>query len=114
MPDHVRLTPLKRVRVRMAGEAIADSARAYKVEEGSLPARYYVPREDVTATFGAPGSGGHCPWKGAWHHLSVTAGDREVRDAAWTYVETTPVCTPIRGFVAFYPHKVDAIDVDEL
>lgn len=112
MADHVRLTPMQRVRVRFAGQLIVDTTRGYKVEEGMLPPRFYVPREDVRASLGVPGQGGRCPWKGAWHHLDVTSGDTTVRDAAWTYPETTPTCDPIRGFVAFYAQKVDAIEAE--
>jgi uncharacterized protein (DUF427 family) len=60
------------------------------------------------ATRSAPRS----PWKGLWKHLDVTTGGQRIANAAWTYYEATPVCEPIRDFLAFYPNKVDAIDVD--
>lgn len=116
MTARVRLTSMKRVHIRLGGETIVDTQSAYKVEEGSLPARYYVPATDVRATLGPSGQSGQsgaCPWKGSWRHLDLVRGEVTLANAAWTYVETTPVCDAIRDFVAFYPEKVDAIEVEE-
>jgi uncharacterized protein (DUF427 family) len=45
------------------------------------------------------GLGPHARWR--------SCGD----PAGWTYYDTTPVCEPIRDFIAFDPDKVDAIEV---
>jgi len=111
MTDHVRLEPARRIQVRIGGQAIDDTARGYVVHEGGLPDRYYVPRDEVRAEITDGQGGAKCPWKGLWKHLDVTSGQR-IGNAAWTYYEPTPVCEPIRGFLAFYPNKVDAIDVE--
>ena len=111
MTDHVRLTAVPRLRVRFAGETIVDTERAYVVHEGSMSARYYVPREDVRAEITDTTDGASCPWKGQWRHLDLTLGATRVPAAAWTYYATTPVCAPIQGFVAFYANKVEAIEV---
>ena len=55
--------------------------------------------------------GARCPWKGLWKHLDVVSGGARIATAAWTYYETTPVCDPIRDFIAFYPDKL-AIEVE--
>jgi uncharacterized protein (DUF427 family) len=111
MTDHVRLEPARRIQVRVGGQSIVDTARGYIVHEGSYPARYYVPRDEVRADIADGQGGAACPWKGLWKHLDVTAGGRRIANAAWTYYEATPACEPIRDFIAFYPDKVDAIEV---
>ena len=112
MSDHVRLEPCKRVRVRLGNETIIDTTRGYTVFERGLPPRYYVPRDEVRATIADSPSGSTCPWKGRWKHVDVTVGATRVPEAAWTYFETTPVCDPIRDFIAFYPGKVEALEVE--
>lgn len=112
MTDHVRLSPVPHIRVRLGGVDIVDTTRGYVVLEGVYPPRYYVPREDVKAELTDTSDGGTCPWKGEWRHLDLTAGGQKVGRAAWSYHATTPVCAPIQGFVAFYANKVDAIEVE--
>ena len=107
----VRLTPVKHIEVHLGGAKIVDTTRGYVVHEGSLPPRYYVPREDVEAQL-TDSTGGKCPWKGTWKHLDLEAHGKQVKHAAWTYFETTPVCDPIRDFIAFYPNQVDKLVVD--
>ncbi len=119
MADHVRVSPVVRIRVVLGGEAIVDTARGFVVQEGGLPARYYVPREDVRAEVTDTADVGSCPWKGKWRHLDVTvgkvggAGGLRVPKAAWAYESTLEVTRPIEGFVCFYPNKVDAVEVQE-
>lgn len=91
-----------------------DTARGFVVHEGGMPARYYVPPEEVRAEVRATDDVGACPWKGKWRHLDVAAGNARVPRAAWVYDETTPVAAPIQGFVCFYPNKVEAIETAEL
>ena len=116
MTDHVRLEPAGRIRIRAAGQPIVDTTRGYVVHEVGLPDRYYVPRDEVRAEIADGQGGARCPWKGLWKHLDMivpAAGSagQWIANAAWTYYEATPTCAPIQGFIAFYPTKVDAIDV---
>lgn len=112
MSDHVRLEPAARIQIRVAGQSIADTARGYIVHEAGLPPRYYVPRDDVRAEIADGQGAARCPWKGQWKHLDLIAGGVRIANAAWTYHETTAVCAPIEDYLAFYPDKVDAIDVE--
>jgi len=109
MPDHVRVEPVKHIQIRAGGQLIADTAAGYVVHEGSLPARYYVPRAAVTAALADGQGGASCPWKGRWKHLDLDVAGARIASAAWTYYETTPVCAPIRDFIAFYPGKVEIV-----
>ncbi|HEX7843854.1 MAG TPA: DUF427 domain-containing protein [Kofleriaceae bacterium] len=112
MTDHVKLEPVRRIQVRIGGQPVVDTTHGYVVHEGGLPDRYYVPRDEVRAEIADGQGGARCPWKGLWKHLDVIAGGHRIANAAWTYYEPTPVCAPIGDFIAFYPSKVDAIDVE--
>jgi uncharacterized protein (DUF427 family) len=111
MTDHVRLEPAKRIQIRAGGQLVADTTAGYVVHEGSLPARYYVPRADIRGELRDGQGGAACPWKGQWKHLDLLIAEQHIATAAWTYYEATPVCEPIKDFVAFYPNKVE-IDVE--
>lgn len=81
------------------------------VHEQGLPARYYIPRQEVRATLSEGEGGAACPWKGRWRYLSVSAHGKTVANGAWTYFEPTPVCEPIRDYVSFYAEKMEALEV---
>lgn len=107
MSDRVRLEPHNgTLRVESGATLIAETTRAQIVHEQGLPARYYVPRQDVRAEIVDGQGAGVCPWKGQWRHVGVKLGDKTVPNAGWTYFETTPSCEPVRDFIAFYPEKV--------
>ena len=107
MSEIVRVEPASRIRVMLADHVVADTERGYTVYEQGLPPRYYVPRDDVRAEL-APGEGAaSCPWKGEWRHLDLIAGGQRIANAGWTYETPSPICEPIRDFVAFYPDKLD-------
>ena len=79
------------------------------VREGSLPPRYYVPRDEVRAELSNTEEVGTSPWKGQWRHLDVTAGGKRIARGAWVYEDVKDVTKPIQGFVSFYPDKVDRV-----
>lgn len=112
MADHVRVNAAPRIRVVLGGEEIVDTDRGFVVQEGGMPARYYVPRDAVRAQLANTEDVGACPWKGKWRHLDVTVGQKRVAKAAWTYDSVTEVAKPIEGFISFYPNKVDAIEAE--
>ncbi len=62
-----------RVRVRFNGEVIADSASAIRLEEGSYPAVYYLPRSDVKMErLSRTAHTTYCPFKGHASYYSLT------------------------------------------
>ncbi len=108
MTDRVRLEPLtSRLTVHLGDTLVADTSRGIVVHEQGLPPRYYFPRADVKAELARGEGAGTCPWKGKWHHLDVVLGETTVARGAWTYGETTPVCQPVRDYVAFYDDKLE-------
>jgi len=94
-----------RVRVRVGGEIVADTAHAQLLEEGSLPPVFYIPRGDVRMdrlTRSATTS--HCPFKGGASYFSAAGG---AADIAWSYEAPLPAVAAIAGHLAFYPDKAE-------
>lgn len=92
-----------RVTVTHDGVRIADSARAVALREGSLPVRYYVPRDDVRMDLLSPSATtSHCPFKGDASYWSIDGLD----DVAWSYEQPIAGAEAIRGLIAFYGEKV--------
>ncbi|WP_394848145.1 DUF427 domain-containing protein [Pendulispora brunnea] len=104
----------KRVRVTFQGEIIADTENAIRLEEGTYPAVYYVPREDVKMDrLVRTEHHTECPFKGKASYFSL--GDAKkgelVENAVWTYEHPYDEVAVIKDHVAFYPNKVDAISI---
>ena len=101
-----------RVRVTFNGDTIADSENAIALQEEDYPVAYYFPRADtrmdlMTKTDHAT----HCPFKGDASYWSITAAGKSVENAVWSYETPFDEAIVIKGFVAFYGSKVDAIEV---
>ena len=87
---------------------VAQSSRALAVDEARYPVAYYLPWEDVQEKWFKPSATQtYCPFKGhaVYHHLQM--GDHHVEDVLWSYAEPYDECSALRGYVAFYPDKVD-------
>jgi uncharacterized protein (DUF427 family) len=94
-----------RVRVRVAGEIVADTAHALLLEEGGLPPVFYVPRGDVHMDRLAPSTTtSHCPFKGDASYFSAARGPADV---AWSYEAPLPAASAIAGHLAFYSDKAE-------
>ena len=102
----IEITPFGgRVRVRVGGEIVADTAHALVLEEGSLPPVFYVPRGDAHMERLAPSrTTSRCPFKGDASYFSALAGPADV---AWSYESPLPAVAAIAGHLAFYPDKVE-------
>jgi uncharacterized protein (DUF427 family) len=112
--DHpITITPTKgRVQVKFGGRVIADSTRAVTLQEASYPPVQYIPREDTQmASLQATQHKTHCPYKGDASYFSVKAGDKSAENAVWSYVEPYPAVSEIAGHLAFYPDRMDSIEV---
>jgi uncharacterized protein (DUF427 family) len=94
-----------RVRVRVGGEIVADTAHALLLEEGSLPPVFYIPRGDVHMDrLVASETTSRCPFKGDASYFSAAQGPADV---AWSYQAPLPGVADIAGHLAFYPDKVE-------
>jgi len=112
-PDHpIRIEPNpSRVVVTLAGTVIADSAHALTLREADYPPVHYVPREDVdTAALEPTRHSTYCPYKGVASYYSIPAGGERSVNAIWTYEDPFDAVAAIRGYLAFYPDRVDSID----
>jgi uncharacterized protein (DUF427 family) len=114
-PYHrVDVVPSSReVRAVFAGETIARTRRALFLFETGLPARYYIPQDDVRMDLLTPSAKTSiCPYKGRASYWSLRAGERTVADAAWAYMDPLRECPRIKGHLAFYPDKVERLEVE--
>ena len=112
--DHpITITPEpRRVTVTLGGTLIADSTRALSVKEASYPAVLYIPRDDVRMDqLERTDHATYCPYKGDCAYYSIRAGGARGVNAAWTYEHPFPAAEQIASCMAFYPDRVDAIDV---
>jgi uncharacterized protein (DUF427 family) len=114
-PDHpIAITPTPgRVRVLLGGQVVAETSRALTLKEASYPAVQYIPREDAAmAMLTRTERSTHCPYKGDASYYSIAAGGRQAENAVWSYEAPYPAMAAIQGHLAFYPDRVDAIEVD--
>jgi uncharacterized protein (DUF427 family) len=112
-PEHpITIEPNpKRVVVRYGGKTIADTRRALALREAAYPVVQYIPRSDVD--MGALQRTTHatyCPFKGDASYYTITVDGKDAPNAVWTYEAAYDAVKQIEGHVAFYPHKVDAIE----
>ncbi|MDB5373694.1 MAG: hypothetical protein JWP04_2336 [Belnapia sp.] len=113
-PDHpIAITPTpQRVRVLLGGQVVAETTRALTLQEASYPAVQYIPRADATlALFRKTDRSTHCPYKGDASYYSIEAGGKRAENAVWSYETPFPTMAEIEGHFAFYPDRVDAIEI---
>jgi uncharacterized protein (DUF427 family) len=107
-PPLVVLPSVKRVRVLVGDETVADTVRArLLIEKGHFPV-YYFPPEDVRADLLLPSeTRSHCPLKGEASYRHLVVGERRIEDALWCYEAPIEGAHLIAGRYAFYWQKVD-------
>jgi uncharacterized protein (DUF427 family) len=113
-PDHpIAIAPQSgRVRVVCNGHVVADTTRALTLQEKGYSPVFYIPREDTQmALFERTAHTTHCPYKGAASYYSIRVGEGVSENAIWSYEQPFPAVAEIAGRLAFYPHRVDAIEV---
>ncbi|WP_046864249.1 DUF427 domain-containing protein [Microvirga massiliensis] len=100
-----------RIRVMLGGFIVAETTSALALVEGQHPPVQYIPREDVRMDLLERTSRTtQCPHKGEASFFRVTAGGLVRPDAAWSYENPLPASEQIRGYIAFQPDRVDAIE----
>jgi uncharacterized protein (DUF427 family) len=112
-PPRVERVP-KRVTIVHAGRTVVDSDRCLRVLETSHPPVYYVPRDDIAEGVLEPGEGrSFCEFKGVAGYWDLVAGGTRVPQAGWSYESPVPAYAELKGFVAFYPSRVDECRVGD-
>jgi uncharacterized protein (DUF427 family) len=113
-PDHpITITPMSgRVTVTVAGKRVADTRAALILKEANDPPALYIPRADVEmAQLRRTSHKTYCPYKGECAYYSIPAGGERSINAAWTYEAPYAAASQIKGYLAFYPDRVDAVEV---
>jgi uncharacterized protein (DUF427 family) len=112
-PDHpisIERNP-RGVVVRVAGEVVANSKNALKLQEASYLAVFYVPRSDVDMSkLQRTDHTTYCPYKGECSYYSIPAGGAKSVNAVWSYEKPFASVSQIDHHLAFYPSRVDAIE----
>ena len=102
------------VKVRLAGEVVAESRNALFLFETGLRPRYYIPRRDVRAELLRESkSQTLCPYKGRASYWSATVGGKAFDDIAWEYRNPIPESARLKDHLCFYDEKVEGIEVGE-
>jgi uncharacterized protein (DUF427 family) len=101
-----------RVIVRAGGQVVADTKHALTLQEASYPAVQYVPREDTKMLLlNRTDHAKYCPYKGDCSYYSIESGGARATNAVWTYEAPFPAVAAIRDHLAFYPDRIDSIEI---
>ena len=112
-PGHpITITPNpKRVMVTWNRRVVADSRKALTLKEASYPAVLYIPRSDVDMTLLTHSTHkSFCPYKGEASYYSIASDGERSENAIWSYEDPSDAVSEIKGYVAFYPDRVDSIE----
>jgi uncharacterized protein (DUF427 family) len=100
------------VTVTAGGRVIADTRDALALREASYPAVQYIPRKDTDmALLKRSDHATYCPYKGDCSYYSIAIGGVRATNAVWTYEHAYPAVAQIEGYLAFYPDRVDSIEI---
>jgi uncharacterized protein (DUF427 family) len=113
-PDHpITISPAEgTVRVTVGGRIVAESTRALRLEEKGYAPVYYLPRNDADMSLLVRTTHAtYCPYKGDAAYYSIQVGGTKAENAVWTYEEPHTAVASIQEHLAFYPSRVDALEV---
>lgn len=113
-PDHpITVTPTSgRVVVKVGGITVADSDAALTLREADYAPVQYLPREHVDmAQLERTTHATYCPYKGDCSYFSIPAGGERSRNAVWSYEAPYESVAAIASHLAFYPDRVDSIEI---
>ena len=103
-PEHITVT--------LAGRRIADTRAALILQEAAYPPVHYIPRADVDMSqLERTSHHTYCPYKGECSYYSIPTGGERSVNAVWTYETPYAAVSRIREYLAFYPDRVDAIQI---
>lgn len=113
-PDHPIsiVNETRTVRVVFNGKVIAETSRASRLAEASYPPVHYIPREDARMEYFIRTS--HetgCPYKGKAAYFTLDVDGKRSENAVWSYEEPYSAVAQIAGKLAFYPQRVDLIEI---
>ena len=101
-----------RVRVTVAGRIVAESTQALRLEEKGYTPVYYLPRSDADMSLLVRTEHyTYCPYKGDCAYYNIPIGGSKSENAVWTYDKPHEAVANIKEHLAFYPSRVDAIEL---
>jgi uncharacterized protein (DUF427 family) len=101
-----------RIVVEVAGRVVADSGRSLTLREAGYRPVHYIPREDVDLSLlERSDHATYCPYKGDCSYYSIPIGGQRSVNAVWTYEDPFPAVAQIKGYLAFYPNRIDSVRV---
>jgi uncharacterized protein (DUF427 family) len=111
--SHIKIQPnTKRVVVKAGGKVFVDTRNAVTLLEGSSSGVIYVPREDADMSMAEKTSHtSTCPYKGLCSYYSIPAAGSKAVNAIWSYEDPIEMAAGIKGYLAFYPNRVDSIEL---
>ncbi|WP_158788391.1 DUF427 domain-containing protein [Granulicella sp. L46] len=113
-PDHpITISQVEgRVRVMVADRVIAESSDTLLLEEKGYSPVFYLPRRDADMSLLVRTTHyTYCPYKGDCTYYSIPIGGTKSEFAVWTYEEPYEAVSRIKDYLAFYPSRVDAVEV---
>jgi uncharacterized protein (DUF427 family) len=116
VPNHEHPIALERnaerVTVVAGDRVVADTTRAITLRESDYDPVYYIPIDDVRSDLlAASDHATYCPYKGDCNHFTIAFDEFRSENAVWVYHEPFEAVREIAGHLAFYPSRVDRIDV---
>lgn len=109
------LESTRHVRIIIGGELVVDTHHPFLLVETGLPTRYYIRPEDVQLSYFEPSDTvTRCPYKGQASYLSFNYQAKRNKDVVWIYQDPIAENPRIKGLIAFFNERVDAIYVDDV
>jgi len=113
-PDHpITITPSSRhIVIKAGGHVIADTRRSLTLQEANYPPVHYIPRADADMRLlERTEHATYCPYKGDSAYFSIPSAGEGGTNAVWTYEHPHEAVAEIKEYLAFYPDRVDAIEL---
>lgn len=93
--------------VESGGIVLARSTGTVRVMETASPPGFYIPGKDVDRDKLAPAPGSSvCEWKGVAKYWRLASQPDGIA-VGWSYPEPIPAFAMLRGYLSFYPGRVD-------
>ncbi len=96
------------IRVQLGSTVVAETERALRILETASPPTIYIPPEDVRTDLLVRARGATiCEWKGSASYWSLDVDGCVAPSVAWSYETPFIDFAEIRGYLSFYPNKLD-------
>lgn len=99
--------------VRLNSQVLAKTSSALVLQEAEFAPVFYIPKQDVDQAILRPSSHvTYCPYKGDCSYYDIEVGSSRIGNAVWFYANPYAAVAAIKDHVAFYPERVDSIQLD--